>query len=500
MAWYFTYIIIYFLIMFAIGTYYFFKVKDADSYLIASWNMGFWNIVGTTISTNCGAAVFVGWVGMGFTVGMSGYFKFAFPAYLVSMILILVFSKPLRRQKLYTLADLFSERFGSKVGIIPSILSAFIYSVPTTALQMVGMSTVFTIVFDMDPKIGIALSFVLVLSFTILGGLVATIVTDALQSVILLLGIFVLTYTALKYGGGISQIVDNTPNAYLSPKGPNGLGEVLMFSLSVAPFYLIWQSTWQRIFASKSEKVAVGAGLTGTALTMVIAILPFSIGVAARQFLSLDTHPDLIFSHVTVELLPPAVGGVVVVGLLAALMTGADSFILQGSSNITQDLYFRLMNPNASAKNMMFAARLSVVIIAALALMVSYFMTDIVSMYQWALRLSATVLVFPFLAIMLWRKTTSKGIVASMIAAGLITIIWPFLGISIDAVIPGFIASFVVLIVVSLITKHSLSETVKAVLWEDLPSATRNMDQQEAEEKEVVGASTIIAKNNTGSI
>src|SRR5699024_8058274 len=172
----------------------------------------------------------------------------------------------------------------------------------------------------------------------------------------------------------------------------------------------------------------------------------------------------------------------------------------QGSSNITQDLYFRLMNPNASAKNMMFAARLSVVIIAALALMVSYFMTDIVSMYQWALRLSATVLVFPFLAIMLWRKTTSKGIVASMIAAGLITIIWPFLGISIDAVIPDFIASFVVLIVVSLITKHSLSETVKAVLWEDLPSATRNMDQQEAEEKEVVGASTIIAKNNTGSI
>ncbi|KKB41227.1 sodium:solute symporter family transporter [Bacillus thermotolerans] len=180
MAWYTSYIVVYFLFMFAVGFYYFTKVKTSDSYLIAGWNMGFWNIVGTIISTNCGAAVFIGWIGMGFTVGMSGFFKFALPAMLVSMLLIALFSRPLRRQKLYTLADLFGERFGSKTGIIPSVLSAFIYSAPTTALQIVGMSTVFSIVYGIDPKIGIALSFALVLGFTILGGLVATIVTDAI--------------------------------------------------------------------------------------------------------------------------------------------------------------------------------------------------------------------------------------------------------------------------------------------------------------------------------
>jgi len=472
--------------MFAIGAYYFTKVKDADSYLIAGWNMNFWSIVGTTISTNIGAAVFIGWVGMGFTVGMSGYFKFALPAYLTSILLILVFSKPLRRQRLYTMADLFGERFGSKIGIIPSVLSAFIYSVPATSLQIVGMSTVFSIVFNIDVKIGIALAFALILGFTILGGLVAAIVTDALQSFILVIGIFILAFAALKFGGGITSVIANTPNEFLSPAGPNGIGEVLMFALTVAPFYLIWQSTWQRIFASRTEKIAIQAGTVGYIITALISILPFAIGVSARQFVPADIRPDLIFSYVTVDLLHPAIGGIVIVGLLAALMTGADSFILQGSSNITQDLYFRLLNPKATGTQMMFVARLSVVLISALALIVSYFMTDIISVYQWALRISATTIVFPFLAVMFWKRTTAKGIVISMISAGVVTVIWPFLNTGLDQVVPGLLVSLGTLVLVSLMTKHSSEEIIKAVYWEDLPSAKRNLGHDDPSKIEEV--------------
>lgn len=71
------------------------------------------------ISTWCGAAVFIGWMGMGFTVGLSGFFKFALPGILLSLLLIIVLAAPLRRQRLYTLADLFGERFGGRSGIIP---------------------------------------------------------------------------------------------------------------------------------------------------------------------------------------------------------------------------------------------------------------------------------------------------------------------------------------------------------------------------------------------
>mgnify|MGYP001263280927 CR=1 FL=1 len=471
MQWYYSYVIAYFLIMFSIGAYYFVKVKGADDYLIAGWNMGFWKIVGTHISTNCGAAVFIGWIGMGFTVGMSGYFKFAAPALLTSIVLIVLFSSPLRRQRLYTLADLFGERFGAKVGLVPSLFSALIYSVPTTALQMVGMSTIFHVVFGIDLKLGIFLSFFLILGFTILGGLVATIVTDALQSVVVVFGIVILAFVVVQFGGGFNNIIANTPVSFISPTGSDGLAEVLTFALTVAPFYLVWQSTWQRIFASKDEVVAIRAGVTAYASLLVLTLLPFGIGVVARQFVPLDMNPNLIFSFVTVELLHPAIGGIVIVALLSALMTGADSFILQGASNLSQDIYSRMINPEANNDQRMIVARWSVVIIAVAALAVAYFMTDIISLYQWALRLSATTLVIPFLAIMFWRRVTGMAVMISMILSCAVTLAWPMLSTGIDPVFAGFLVSFVVTIGGSLLTQHSEYEYIAAVYWEDLPSA-----------------------------
>ncbi|PKR77916.1 sodium:proline symporter [Halalkalibacillus sediminis] len=471
MAWYLTYMIVYFSFMFAMGFYYFTKVKTYDNYLIGSWNMGFWSIVGTIVSTWCGAAVFIGWVGMGFTVGLSGFFKFALPGIIFCLILILLFAAPLRRQRLYTLADLFGERFGGRTGIIPSILSAIIYSVPTLALQIVGMSTIFNIALGMDFSTGIFLSFVLILGFTILGGLPATIITDAIQSVVVVIGIVILFVASVMYADGFGAILENTPTEYLSPVGPFGAGEVLLYALSVGPFYMIWQSTWQRIFASKSEKVAKSAGTTGFLIAGAISILPFTIGVIARQYVPLDMDPDLLFSYVTAELLPPAVGGIVLVGLLAALMTGANSFILQGSSNLTRDLYQRLMKPGATDKQLMFTSRLTVVIISVLGLIVAYGLTDIASTYRWALRLSATVLLFPFLAIMFWKRVTKIGALGSMFIALIGTLLWPWLNIPINHTIFGFLLSISSLIIISLLTQHDKTEQIRAVFWKDLNSA-----------------------------
>lgn len=476
MWWYLVYIVIYFCLMFAMGIYYYFRVKTYDNYLIGSWNMGFWSIVGTIISTWCGAAVFIGWLGMGFTVGISGFFKFALPGILFCLLLIYMFAAPLRRQRLYTLADLFGERFGGKSGIVPSVMSAFIYSVPTLALQIVGMSTIFNIAFGLQFNWGIILSFILILSFTILGGLPATIVTDALQSFIIVVGIIVLFIVSVTYAGGFNSIVDNTPSEILSPAGPFGLSEVLLYALSVGPFYLVWQSTWQRIFASKDERTAKNAGVTGFAIAGAISILPFSIGIIARGFVPLDFDPDLLFSYITAQLLHPAIGGIILVALMAALMTGATSFILQGSSNLTRDLYQRILNPRATEKQLMFSSRISVVIITVLGLLVAFFLTDIASAYQWALRLSATVMVFPFLAVMFWRRVTKTGVLWSMILSLIATLSWPFLGLKIDHTIFGFLVSVVTLVVISLLTKHDETEQVKQVYWENLKSAEMKDD------------------------
>ena len=104
------------------------------------------------------------------------------------------------------MADLFTVRFGGKAGIVPSILSAFIYSVPTTALQMVGMSTVFNITMGVSLPMGIFISFVVILIFTVIGGLPATILTDAIQYIIIIIGVVVLAIVTVAHVGGFGAL------------------------------------------------------------------------------------------------------------------------------------------------------------------------------------------------------------------------------------------------------------------------------------------------------
>lgn len=457
--------------MFGIGFYYFIKVKSSDDYLIGGWNMGFWPIVGTVISTWCGASVFIGTVGLAFNVGLSAYLRFSFASIFFTLLLIIVFGKCLRRQRLYTLADLFGQRFGPKVGIIPSILSAFIYAIPTTAMQYIAMNTIWTTIFGIDPTTGLLLSTALIFGFTVLGGLPGTIITDALQAIIIVLGIVILAIATVKFAGGYDHIIQTTAPEYLSLSGPYGYQEVFLYFLSVGPFYLMWQSSWQRIFAAKTEKISLRANVTAVVICAFILMMPNIIGLSARLFLPADFEGDMIFSSIVKDLLPPYIGGFIYCALLAALVTGADSFILQGSSSLTHDLYRRLLNPNATDKQIMFMSRATVLFVALAALIVAMYFSGILRIYQWVLRLTATTLVLPFLATMFVKRTTKTGVLSGMLAGLISTLIWPLLNISFDQTLFGFGFSFLGLLIGSLMSKHSPEEYPAAVMWEDLPCA-----------------------------
>ncbi|MFP3427277.1 hypothetical protein, partial [Pseudoalteromonas sp. SIMBA_162] len=91
----------------------------------------------------------------------------------------------------------------------------------------------------------------------------------------LIAGIMVLGFTALSYAGGLEHALLNTPIEFLALLPEGKTMEVVTFALTVAPFYLVWQCTWQRIFASESEDVAIKAGVSGFSIVMLISFLPY---------------------------------------------------------------------------------------------------------------------------------------------------------------------------------------------------------------------------------
>ena len=81
---------------------------------------------------------------------------------------------------------------------------------------------------------------------------------------------------------------------------------------------------------------------------------------------------------------------------------------------------------------------------------------------------------------MFWRRATSVACLLSMSLAAVVTLLWPLLGTAIDPVFPGIITSLALLIGVSLITDHTAEESVKAVYWENLPTAESRLPSDES--------------------
>jgi len=463
---YAIYLVVYILILMGIGLYYARKSKSIDDYLVAGRNQGFWSTTGTIVASSCGAAAFIGFVSLGYTSGISGIFLFVIPLVLFGLLLAIYFSHVLWKAGLYTFPDAFALRFGKNAALMPTIIQTFVWAIPMLAIQFIGIGTIFSAFFAINMQIGIILGFLVVTVYMLFGGMRAVIRTDVIQSVILIIGLFLLFGFGLHYAGGIETVVRNTPAEYWNPLGKSSISDFLYLALSVGLFTLVWQSSWTRIFAAKDVATARKGLVSGFLITGFIFCFSFLIGIIARNYLPQGLRPDLVFTESIFTVFPPAVGGFVLIGLAAALMSGADSFIMSGSANLAKNIYQQYLHPDATDSQMLKASRLSVLLISLIGLVSALFAKGIIPVFILVTKISGAGLVFPFLALMFWRRATRKGVTVGMITGVLVTVGWNIAGnpFVIQAV-PGYLSSLVAIVVVSLLTSHSADEQVEALYF-----------------------------------
>jgi SSS family solute:Na+ symporter len=145
-------------------------------------------------------------------------------------------------------------------------------------------------------------------------------------------------------------------------------------------------------------------------------------------------------------------------------MSGADSYIMSGSASVTRNIYQQYVHPDATDRQMLKASRLSVLLISVIGLVSALFAKGIIPFLILFTKIVGAGLVFPFLALMFWRRATQKGVTAGMITGVLVTVGWNIAGnpFVIQAV-PGYLSSLVAIIVVSLLTSHAADEQVEAL-------------------------------------
>lgn len=460
--WYLVWIVGFLILLFAVSVRSSKTVKTADDYVMADFKLGFFPICGSIIATVTGSAALIGGAGKGFEMGIS-YFVSVISFVLFTIVAMLVLGPVIRKLRLYTVPELFARRFGKLAALIPALIIGFLYMTPTFGMQLVGMSSILSSITNLPFFWGIFLGFAVTLVFTLIGGMPSVAWTDAIQTLVILAGVIITLVVGVAYVGGPAVVVAATPQHLLTFGSIGGL-ELLNWFLIFGPFYLIWQTTWQRLTAAKSTKAGISAVVSGFIISGVIGLLAIFIGITAVQMFPAGTAPDLIYTSFISELFPGPIGGLLMVSLLAALLTGATSFLLSGAINVSKDIYQGWVNPNAGDTQILKVSRLSVGFMAVLGLVIALLVKDIIAIYQIALSFTASALVAPVLAAMFWERATKTGVLASTIGALVASLAWRLAGtpFGIHEIAPGLLTSALLLVVVSLATKHSDDETVIA--------------------------------------
>jgi SSS family solute:Na+ symporter len=458
---YLFYLLLYIALLIGLGAYYRRKSTDISGYLVAGRSQGTLNIMSTFMGSVLGSVAFIGFVGMGYATGINGWFFWTIPAGIFTLILVHVFGSAIKRTNLYTVPDVFAVRFGRNSALFTTIVQ-MIFIIPHIAITFIAMGAVTSTFFKISPDLGIIVGFFVITTYVFFGGFRAVIGTDKIQLSVVLLGLVLLFLFSLDNAGGIQKILENTPSGHWNPLGRSSLLDFFLIVLSIAPFYMIQQAHWQRIFASKDIGVAKKGFTIGIILITCIYALSFSIGIIARNFLPLDLHPDMVFPEAIATVFPSVVGGILLIGLLAAIMSSADTFIMSGSAVATKNIYQQYVSPRATEKQLFHVSRYAVMVVAVFGLIIALFGGGIIPTAILTLKICGSGLVFPFLALMFWRRATSKGIIAGMISGVLVTVLWEIVGNPLGMhAIPGYLASLISLIIVSLVTSHGADENTE---------------------------------------
>lgn len=442
---------------------------ESESFLAADRNMNLLQTTGSTAATDLGGGFSIAMGGLGFTLGISGSWLIAISGLSVVMVAFLMVPKVKRwadATKGLTTGDLFEARFDRRTGTLAAAVIGIAWFTFVGG-QIIAGAKLLQATTQIGLTLAVVLSGAIILAYTALGGLKAVIYTDVFQMVVLLVGIvFLAVPIGLWQVGGWSGIVAHfaadPETAHLTDFAAVGWRQLVGWFFSIFPVWFISIAAMQRIVAARDEKTARRAFLlTGVPIEWpLFAIGSTLIGLIARMLMPELPDPELATPTIILELLPVGIAGIVIAAYIAAVMSTADSVLMGPVAIFTNDIYRKLLRPEASEAQLVRTARLATLVLGVAGIAMAYLVPNILDLILYAYTFGAAGLFFPMLGLLFWPRTTASGAFWSMLAGGLAAVVWavadgPF---GIEASYLGWMVSLPVLVIVSLSTGHSPEE------------------------------------------
>jgi SSS family solute:Na+ symporter len=340
-------IAVYFVAVLSIGLFFRKRAQSSTQYFLAGRNVGWLAIGASLFATNISSEHFLGLAGTGSKSGLAvGQFEWL--AILILLLLGWVFTPFYLRSGVFTMPEFLERRFGPASRYYLSLVSIVAYVLTKISVSLYAGGILLNAVVGWDMYTSAVVIVIATGIYTILGGLAAVIYTDLVQMFILIIGSVSLTLIGLHQAGGWDTVVATTPPDFWSMFKPMNDPDFPWTGIVFgAPIMGIWywctdQYIVQRVLSARNLDQA----RSGTIFAGFLKILPVFIlvlpGVIAYSLSHGEVTGDRAYAWMVTTLLPTGLKGLVVAGLLAALMSSLSAMFNSTSTLLTIDLFKRL--------------------------------------------------------------------------------------------------------------------------------------------------------------
>lgn len=463
--------ILYLGLMLVIGLIAYRRTQDLSDYVLGGRNLG-----PIPSALSAGASDMSGWLllglpGFAMTAGYSAF-------WLAGGLLVgtwlnwLIVAQRLRTYShraddALTLPAFFEKRFKDNSHTLRVVSAVFIliFFLFYTSSGLVAGGKLFNTVFGLDYQLAVILGSVAVISYTLFGGFLAVSWTDVVQGLLMVGALVLIPVIALSDLGGVANafatIEAKNPELLNMFTKADGSSITIIGTLSLVGWglgYFGQPHILARFKGIKSKDHVPAARRIAVLWSGVSMIGSVMIGLFAIAYLKTDlADSETVFMVMVNALFHPAVAGILLAAILAAVMSTADSQLLVSSSALAEDFYKALFHKDASAKQLVNVGRGAVVVIAVIATILALDENSgvlaLVS-YAWAGFGAAfgPALIFS----LYWKRMNRWGVLAGIVTGGLTVVIWKQLegGIfDLYEIIPGIIAAIIAIVVTTLSTK-----------------------------------------------
>lgn len=486
-------VVFYILVVLIIGFYWKRRTRNSEEYFLAGRKVGWIAIGASLFATNISSEHFLGLAGTGSKSGLAvGHFEWL--ACLILLILGWVFAPFYIRSGVFTMPEFLERRYNTSSRYYLSIVSIISYVLTKISISLYAGGLLLKSVVGWDMYTSAIVIVLITGLYTILGGLSAVIYTDLFQMFVLIIGSIALTLIGLDKVGGWENLVVSTPldfwNMFKPVTHPDFPWTGIIFG---APILGLWywctdQYIVQRVLSAKNLTNAQ----SGTIFAGFLKILPVFVlvlpGVIAFALTNGQVTGDQAYPWLVTNLLPAGLKGLVVAGLLAALMSSLSAMFNSTSTLLTIDIY-KKFKPNADEKSVVRFGRITTALMVLLGLNWIPFIGLLSDDRMYVYLQSVQAYISPpiaaiFLFGIFWKRVNGKGAISALLTGFVLGAVRLILEINnkiepfqnnmlryfasinfLHYAIFLFLISIIVLVVVSLLTEKPNEEKIKDLIF-----------------------------------